>query len=89
MVVRMEEITRLIKASIVIILDTMLISALILLFLLDKLVNEILYNYGLVFSLEWAEPYWNMMRASIALIVIVVLVLSILEVRYPLLREKS
>jgi len=32
------------------------------LFMLDNIVHGTLYNYGLVFSLEWANPYWATMR---------------------------
>ena len=47
-----------IRAAIVIALDVMLGAVLVLLFYVDKLVNRTLYAYGLVFSVEWAEPYW-------------------------------
>lgn len=79
----------LVRASIIIILNAILITALISLFLLDKLVNELLYNYGLVFSLNWAGPYWLMMRTSMAMIVIVVVIFTILEILYPVLHKES
>jgi len=85
----MKEIERLVRASIIIILDIMLISVLISLVFLDNLINEVLYDYGLVFSLNWAVPYWTIMRTSMALIVIVALIFSILELLYPLLRKES
>lgn len=85
----MTETTRFVRAAIVMFLDTLLVIALICLFFLDKLVNEILYDYGLVFSYGWAEPYWLWMRTSMALIGIVIFALSALEFLYPLLhREK-
>ncbi len=89
MAIQMEKTKRLIRVSIFIILSAMLVTALIWLFLLDKLVNELLYNYGLVFSLTWAEPYWLMMRTSMALIAIVVLTFCALEILYPLWLKKS
>lgn len=58
-------------------------------FLVDKLVNELLYDYGLVFSLNWAEPYWLMMRTSMAMIVIVIVVFTLLEILYPVLHKES
>lgn len=79
----------LVRASIIIILNAILITALISLFLLDKLVNELLYNYGLVFSLNWAGPYWLMMRTSMAMIVIVIVIFTILEILYPVLHKES
>jgi len=30
--------------------------------LLDQIVHSQLYNYGLEFSLAWANPYWNLLR---------------------------
>lgn len=77
-----------VRAAIVIAMDGMLIAVLILLFYVDKLVHGTLYNYGLVFSVEWANPYWIMMRASVILIVIVILILSFLDLPYPSLKKK-
>jgi hypothetical protein len=74
-----------IRASIVIAIDAMLIVALILLFALDTAVHGMLYDYGLVFSHAWAEPYWLIMRTSMTLIVLAIVILSVLEFVYPLL----
>lgn len=85
----MDRITfRLIRASVVIVVDAMLIEALILLLDLDTMVHNMLYDYGLVFSRAWAEPYWLIMRTSMALIVVAIVVLSILEFVYPLFVKK-
>lgn len=70
-------------------MDAMLIVVLVLLSYIDKLVHGTLYNYRLVFSVEWADPYWMMMRTSMILIVIVILILSILDLPYPSLKKKS
>jgi len=43
-------------------------SAALSLTLLDNIVHSTLYNYGLDFSYEWANPYWNMLRIVQALI---------------------
>lgn len=40
----------------------------IFLFQLDWLVNTVLYDYDLQFSLNWAATYWTAVRASLALI---------------------
>lgn len=85
----MTETARFVRAAIVMFLDTLLVIALICLFFLDKLVNGILYDYGLVFSYGWAEPYWLWMRTSMTLIGIVVFTLSALEFLYPLLRREK
>jgi hypothetical protein len=86
----MNEDTRLkIRAAIVIAMDAMLVTVLLLLSYVDRLVHGTLYNYGLVFSVEWAEPYWIMMRASMALIAIVFSILTILDLPHPSLKKKS
>jgi len=36
--------------------------------LLDKIVHGTLYNFGLQFSYDWANPYWTMLRVVLALI---------------------
>jgi len=36
--------------------------------LLDNIVHGTLYNYGLQFSYEWANPYWTVLRIVQALI---------------------
>lgn len=38
------------------------------LFWLDNIVNGTLYNYGLQFSYEWANPYWSVLRTVQAFI---------------------
>lgn len=78
-----------IRAAIVIALDAMLVTVLFLLSSVDGLVNGTLYRYGLVFSVEWAEPYWLMMRASMTLIAIVISILTILDLLYPSLKKRS
>lgn len=78
-----------IRALIIISVDAMLIVALVLLFQIDKLVNSTLYGYGLTFSPEWAEPYWAMFRASLALIVIAIIVISVLELPSPSFEKKK
>jgi len=85
----MTETTRFVRAAIVMFLDTLLIIVLICLFFLDELVHGILYNYGLVFSDGWAQPYWLWMRTSMTLTGIVVFTLSALEFLYPLLRREK
>ena len=38
------------------------------LFWLDNIVHGTLYDYGLQFSYEWANPYWSVLRTVLALI---------------------
>lgn len=45
------------------------ISAIAVLYQVDMVVHGTLYNYGLLFSYEWAIPYWMFERAVIGLLV--------------------
>jgi hypothetical protein len=33
----------------------------------DNIVHQTLYNFNLQFSLDWANPYWNMSRVMVAM----------------------
>lgn len=43
-------------------IDGVLVFGLIMLWELDWLVNNTLYSYNLVFSVDWAVPYWTFLR---------------------------
>jgi hypothetical protein len=38
-----------------------------LLFMIDSIVNEKLYSYGLRFSVDWATQYWTVIRTGFAM----------------------
>jgi hypothetical protein len=77
------------RASIVVLGDLMLVGVLVLLLEIDKLVNGTLYNYGLVFSYDWAQPYWLMFRVSLVLIVVAIILISIVELPHPAFEERN
>jgi hypothetical protein len=57
---------------------------------LDKIVNETLYSYGLVFSVNWAVPYWNTIRTTLAMLgLIIVVAIVILPSIFFLKPEKK
>jgi ribosomal protein S27E len=41
-----------------------------MLYMLDLIVHGSLYNYGLQFSLDWANPYWTLLRITQSLLAI-------------------
>lgn len=45
--------------------------------LLDQVVNDTLYDYGLDFSYNWANPYWALLRTTLALLAIAAITTSI------------
>lgn len=74
--------------ALVVLGDAMLVAAVVLLLEIDKLINGTLYGYGLVFSDNWAQPYWLMFRLTLALIVIAVILISVVELPYPRLKKE-
>ena len=77
------------RIALVIFGDAMLFIAVALILQIDKLVNGTLYEYGLVFNSEWAQPYWLMLRICLVLIVAAVFLISIVELPYPAFQEKD
>jgi hypothetical protein len=75
------------RVALVILGDVLLLVAVILLLLIDQLVNGTLYSYGLVFSSDWAQPYWLLMRVSLILIVVAILLISVVELPHPAFQE--
>jgi hypothetical protein len=75
------------RVALVILGDVMLLVAVILLLQIDQLVNGTLYSYGLIFSSDWAQPYWLLLRVSLALIVVAILLISVVELPHPAFQE--
>jgi hypothetical protein len=51
--------------------------AMLMLWQLDWLVHNTLYTYHLVFSLDWAVPYWTFFRISFGLLVFAVAAVAV------------
>jgi hypothetical protein len=75
------------RVALVVLGDAMLIAALVLVLEIDQLVHGTLYNYGLVFSYDWAQTYWLLFRVTVALIVITILIISLVELPHPAFEE--
>jgi hypothetical protein len=71
------------RVALVIFGDAMLFTVLVLIVQIDRIVNGTLYEYGLVFSDNWAQPYWLMFRLSLVMIVAAILLISVVELPYP------
>lgn len=54
-----------------------------------SVVNGTLYNYGLEFSYDWAQPYWLMFRVSLVLIVVAVVLISVVELPHPAFEDRE
>ena len=72
-----------IRVALVLLGDAMLCLAIVLISQIDKLVNSTLYDYGLVFSDAWAQPYWLMLRVCMIVIVAAIFLISVVELPYP------
>jgi len=57
--------------------ECVLVFAVLMLLRLDWIVNNVLYGYGLSFSVEWAVPYWVALRACLGLIGLTVIALAV------------
>ena len=78
-----------VRAALVVLGDLMLIAVVALLLEIDKLVNGTLYDYGLIFSYDWAQSYWLLFRLSVVLIVVAIILISVVELPYPAFQEKT
>jgi len=58
-------------------MDGVLVLAMLMLWQLDWIVHNTLYNYHLVFSLDWAVPYWTFFRISLVLLVFAVAAVTV------------
>lgn len=78
-----------IRVGLVLLGDVLLCVVIVLLTQIDTLVNGTLYNYGLVFDMNWAQPYWLMLRISLILIAAAVFVISVVELPVPAFEDKA
>ncbi|MEM2104355.1 MAG: hypothetical protein QW717_05645 [Candidatus Bathyarchaeia archaeon] len=58
--------------------DGILILGLIVLLQLDWVVHHTLYDYNLVFSLNWAIPYWTFIRIVFGSILVAIIAITVL-----------
>jgi hypothetical protein len=58
------------------------VSAAYLLTVIDSIVHDQLYQFGLIFSYEWANPYWMALRISLALLGLIATVSSMNITRF-------
>lgn len=77
----MKKLSR-IRVAIILLVDLMLIVTVFLLLQIDRIVHVTLYDYGLEFSLKWAEPYWIMHQTSLWLIIASTMIISVVEFVY-------
>lgn len=72
-----------VRVALVVLGDAMLIAALIFILEIDQIINVTLYNYGLVFSYDWAQIYWLLFRIAAVLIILAIIIISLVELPYP------
>jgi len=69
--------TKIFYIFIFLMVDVALFLTASLLFQLDWLVNNLLYDYGLQFNPNWATIYWTAIRASLSLIAFSIIAVSL------------
>ena len=50
---------------------------------IDSLVHNTLYNYGLIFSADWANQYWILQRLNLILLTFAVLLIAVAIITRP------
>lgn len=58
--------------------DGVLVFGLVILWQLDWIVNNTLYSYNLVFSFDWAVPYWTFWRIAAGSFLLAVVTITLL-----------
>ncbi|HKZ94908.1 MAG TPA: hypothetical protein VJ249_10085 [Candidatus Bathyarchaeia archaeon] len=56
--------------------DTLLASAALIFLQLDLIVNKTLYEYGLTFNTNWAQPYWTTIRLGLGVLGITMIIIA-------------
>ena len=77
------------RVALVVLGDVMLIAALVSILEIDQLINGTLYNYGLVFSYDWAQTYLLLSRITAVLIILAIIIISLVELPYPAFEETT
>lgn len=78
-----------VRVALVALGDAMLIAALVSILELDQMINGTLYNYGLVFSYDWAQTYWLVFRIIAVILILAIIVISLVELPYPSFGETT
>jgi heme/copper-type cytochrome/quinol oxidase subunit 3 len=77
------------RIGLVILVDTLLFIALILIYYIDQMVNGTLYYFGLIFDNGWAQPYYLLSRISVILIIAAIIMISSVELPVSAFKEKN
>ena len=77
------------RIGFVILVDSLLFTASIMIYYVDQLVNGALYYFGLIFNNGWAQPYYLLSRLSVILIIAAILMISSVELPISALKEKE
>jgi glucose uptake protein GlcU len=78
-----------VRVALVILGDIMLTATVVLLLEINKLVNGSLYDYGLIFSDDWSDPYRLMFGVCLVLIVVAIVLISVLELPHPAFQDET
>lgn len=77
------------RAAFIILVDSMLIIALVMIYYIDQMVNGTLYYYGLLADQGWMQPYFLLSRVCAIVIIVALFVISFVELPTPIFAEKK
>lgn len=77
------------RIGVIIFADLLLVTSLIMIYFLDQMVNGTLYNFGLIFDVGWSQPYYNLSRLAVGLIIVAIFIVSSVELPISAFKEKE
>jgi len=78
-----------IRAGFIILADIMLLTALVMIYYIDQMVNGTLYYFGLFFDVGWMQPYFLFSRLFVIVVIVAIVVVSLVELPISASKEKS
>jgi hypothetical protein len=77
------------RIVLVILVDLLLLTALVLIYQIDQMINSTLYYFGLIFDIAWAQPYFLLSRLGAIGIIVAIILFSAAELPIPAFEEKD
>jgi len=78
-----------IRVGFIILADVMLLTALVMIYYIDQMVNGTLYNFGLIADVGWMQPYFLFSRLFVVTIIVAIIIVSLVELPISVFKEKS
>jgi hypothetical protein len=76
-----------IRAGIIVFVDILLFTTLIMMYYLDKMVNDTLYHFGLIADVGWMQPYYLLSRFFVVVTIAAIIMVSLAELPISAFKE--